>query len=188
MTKRQSPYHNINPRAGTPQSEPIPGTVANSAGGYSFPVDHWTRLNRFLILGSEGGTYYISETKLTKENADALFTCIKDDGLRTVNTIVDISVAGRNPKQHPVMFALAACVGAEDETTRRAALDAVPLVCRTGSHLFLFASYVEQFRGWGRGLRNAVAKWYTDRDERDLALQVAKYQSREGWSHRDFLT
>ena len=43
----------------TPQSEPIPGSkqVPNSAGGHSFEVDIWTRLNRFLILGTEGGTY-----------------------------------------------------------------------------------------------------------------------------------
>ncbi len=39
----------------TPQTEPIPGKaqVKNSAGGYSFAVDDWTRLDRFLILGSE---------------------------------------------------------------------------------------------------------------------------------------
>ena len=187
MPRKQSPYHTINPRV-TPQSEPIPGTVANSAGGYSFQVD---RLDLAQPLPHPGharaGRTTSVESKLTKDNADALFACIKEDGARTVQTIVDISVQGRNPKQHPVMFALAACTGAEDTVTRQAALDAIPLVCRTGSHLFLFASYVEQFRGWGRGLRNAVAKWYTERDEDDLALQVAKYQSREGWSHRDLL-
>ena len=45
----------------TPQSQPIPGKkmVANSAGGYSFAVDKWTGLQRFLILGAEGGTYYL---------------------------------------------------------------------------------------------------------------------------------
>ena len=40
----------------TPQSQPIAGTVANSAGGYAFPVDDWTRFDRFLVLGSEGGS------------------------------------------------------------------------------------------------------------------------------------
>lgn len=40
----------------TPQSQPIPGQpmVPNSAGGYTFAVDDWTRLERFLILGNEG--------------------------------------------------------------------------------------------------------------------------------------
>jgi 60 kDa SS-A/Ro ribonucleoprotein len=51
----------------TPQSEPIPGStqVPNSAGGHAWAVDDWQRLERFLILGSEGGSYYASERKLT---------------------------------------------------------------------------------------------------------------------------
>ena len=186
MTKRTDPYTTFNLRS-TPQSEAIPGTVPNSAGGYAFPVDDWTRLRRFLILGSEGGTYYIGEATLTKENAQTLMRCIKADGLRVVKEIVEISVAGRNPKQHPVMFALAACTGADDPLVRDMALKALPDVCRTGTHLFLFAKYVEQFRGWGKGLQRAVASWYTDKEPRDLALQVSKYQSREGWTHKDLL-
>jgi hypothetical protein len=33
----------------TPQSQPIPGSaqVPNSAGGYAWAVDDWTRLHRF---------------------------------------------------------------------------------------------------------------------------------------------
>lgn len=169
----------------TPQSQPIPGTVPNSAGGYAYPVDDWGRLNRFLILGTAGGSYYASEQKLTQENADVVQRCVKLDGPRTVRTIVDISVAGRNPKQHPVMFALAVCAGADDALTRSTALDALPLVARTGTHLFLFARYVEQFRGWGRGLRNAIGNWYLSQEH--LELQLAKYKQREGWSHRDLL-
>ncbi len=34
--------------------------------------------------------------------------------------------------------------------TRKAALDALPRVARTGTHLFQFAQFVEGFRGWGR--------------------------------------
>ena len=51
----------------TPQSQPVPGSnqVPNSAGGYSWQVDDWVRLDRFLVLGSEGGTYYIQEKALT---------------------------------------------------------------------------------------------------------------------------
>ena len=56
-----------------PQWAPIPGSgqVPNSAGGFAWAVDDWTRLRRFLILGSEGGSYYASEWKLTRENAQA---------------------------------------------------------------------------------------------------------------------
>ncbi len=49
----------LNPKA-TPQTDPIPGAnqVKNDAGGYVYAVDNFTRLHRFLILGSEGGSYY----------------------------------------------------------------------------------------------------------------------------------
>src|SRR5207237_10682707 len=42
-------------------------------------------------------------------------------------------------------------------------------------------------RGWGRGLRNAVAGWYVEREADDLAHQAVKYQQRDGWSHGDLL-
>jgi len=62
----------------TPQSEPIPGTtqMPNSAGGYAWKVDDWARLERWLVLGSEGGTYYTKERELTAENAKAVIRCI----------------------------------------------------------------------------------------------------------------
>ena len=65
----------------TPQSEPIPGTaqVANSAGGYAFPVDDWVRLDRFLILGAEGGSYHAGERRLTRESAGAVLRCIEGE-------------------------------------------------------------------------------------------------------------
>ena len=36
-----------------PQWVPIPGSgqVPNSAGGFAWAVDAWTRLHRFLVLG-----------------------------------------------------------------------------------------------------------------------------------------
>jgi 60 kDa SS-A/Ro ribonucleoprotein len=100
---------------------------------------------------------------------------------------VAISTGGRAPKQNPAIFTLAAVSALGDLDARRAAHTALPLVARTGTHLFLFARYVEQFRGWGRGLRGAVASWYTSKSSADLGYQAAKYQQREGWTHRDLL-
>ena len=124
--------------------------MRNSAGGYAWAVDDWARLRRFLILGSEGGSYYAGEWKLTRENAEAVERCLAADGARTVATIVAISEAGRAPKNDPAVFALAMAAGAGDEATRKAALAALPRVCRTATHLFQFATFVEGFRGWGR--------------------------------------
>lgn len=173
----------------TPQSRPIAGAgqVPNSAGGFSFAVSNWTRLQRFLVLGSEGGSYYASEQKLTAECADATLSCIGEDGLRVVREIEAISGAGRAPKNDPALFALALCASLGDAPTRRAALEVLPRVARTGTHLFHFAAYADGMRGWGRGLRKGVANWYAGQDVERLVYQAIKYQSRDGWSHRDLL-
>jgi 60 kDa SS-A/Ro ribonucleoprotein len=169
------------------QLEPLPGQVQNSAGGYSWPVDEWTRLRRFLILGSEGGSYYASEWHLTRENAQAVEQAVRADGKRAVAEIVAVSREGRAPKNDPALFALAAAAGIGDEETRKAALEALPQVARTGTHLFQFATFVEGFRGWGRSLRRAVGRWYAERSADELAYQAVKYRQREGVTHRDLL-
>src|SRR5882724_3683489 len=171
----------------TPQSEPIAGTVANSAGGHAFPVDDWIRLDRFLVLGSEGGSYYAGETALTRENAGAAIRCIAADGVRAIARIVEISEQGRAPRNDPALFVLALATAVGDEATKNAAFAALRRVARTGTHLFQFAQSVQAMRGWGRGLRRAIADWYLARPVDELAYQAVKYQQRNGWSHRDLL-
>jgi 60 kDa SS-A/Ro ribonucleoprotein len=182
-------YAKLFNRRVTPQSQPIPGStqVRNSNSGYSWQVDDWTRLDRFLILGAEGGTFYIGERELVKQNHDALIRCIKADGVRAVNRIVEISEAGRAPKNDPAIFALALVVTHGDTQAKTHAFANLSKVCRIGTHLFHFAEYVNAMRGWGRGLRNAVGHWYVDRGADDLAHQAVKYQQRDGWSHADLL-
>ena len=158
-----------------PQSAPLAGSgqVPNSAGGFAWAVDGWTRLRRFLILGSEGGSYYASESKLTRENAQSVERCLDEDGPRTVEEIVRVSREGCAPKNDPALFALAMAAGHGDEVTRKAALAALRDVCRTGTHLFRFVTFVEGFRGWGRSLRGAVGRWYAARSIDALAYQAS---------------
>ena len=173
----------------TPQSAPIPGTsqVANSNGGFVFAVDDWTRLDRFLILGSEGGSFYANERTLTRENAEGVLRCLALDGRRVVARIVAVSEAGRAPRNDPALFALALAAKLGDVDTRRAAFAALPRVARIGTHLFHFAEHVKATGGWGRGTMRAFARWYTEMEASRLALQAVKYQTRDGWSHRDLL-
>jgi 60 kDa SS-A/Ro ribonucleoprotein len=55
-------YLNYGSKGG--QARPISGRekemLPNNAGGYGFQLDDWERLERFLILGSESGTYYVT--------------------------------------------------------------------------------------------------------------------------------
>src|ERR1700680_4407499 len=112
-------------RANTPQSQPIPGLEhrmeQNEAGGYVFPVDDWTRPDRFLIMGTEGNAYYATEKELTLANLKAVERCIKVDGLRTVARIVEISDQGRAVKNRPALLALAYAAKKGDTPTRSAA-------------------------------------------------------------------
>lgn len=173
----------------TPQFERMPGASQsrNNAGGFVFAVDDWTRLDRFLVLGAEGGSYYASERQLTIQNAEAVRRCLDADGARAVARIVAISEEGRAIKNDQAVFALAMAASVGSPVTRALALKALPRVCRIGTHLFQFAEAVESFRGWGRALRRAVGDWYTERPARELAFQLSKYQQRGGWSHRDLL-
>jgi 60 kDa SS-A/Ro ribonucleoprotein len=163
----------------------LPEQKENSAGGYTFVVNEWDKLDRFLILGTEGGTYYATEKKLTIDNAYSIQSLIDKNGIRVVNRVVEISDKGRAPKNDQAIFVLAMCAASKDLATRKAAYDALPKVCRIGTHLFHFTRDVTNLRGWSRGLRRAVSKWYTDRSEHSLANQVIKYQQRDGWSNSD---
>ncbi len=172
---------------GSSQADVLPGMVKNSAGGAAYPVDDWKRLERFLVLGSEGGSYYATERALTRENAAGVQAALAADPARAIDMIVAISDSARAPKNEPAIFALALAASSESEAARAAALAALPKVCRTGTHLFQFAEAVNDMRGWGRGLRRAVANWYLEKPLDALALQAVKYKQREGWSHRDLL-
>lgn len=181
-------YSRFNTRA-TPQSQPIPGSnqVANSAGGFAWEIDKWAKLDRFLILGTEGGTYYIKEQELTQKNAENVIACIKEDCIRAVDRIVEISDAGRAIKNDPALFALALCFAFGDDIGKRHASEILAKVARIGTHLFHFAEYVQKQRGWGRVLKRTVANWYEERDAESLGYQLVKYQQRDGWSHADLI-
>lgn len=170
----------------TPQNAPADERqVLNPAGGYTFELDDAARLRRFLLLGVDGGTYYASAADLAVQNVAVLQRMAASDPEGLVATITDVSARGAAPRQNPALFALAYAASVPE--TSAAALAALPAVARTGTHLFTFAAYVQQFRGWGRGLRRAVGRWYTDRQASDLAYQVVKYRQRDGWTHRDLL-
>lgn len=168
-----------------PQTERLNARqAANHGGGFSFVLDIWSRLDRFLVLGSDAATYYQKARELTRENAAVVEECWKSDFRRTADRIVEISVEGRAPKNSPAIFALAVGTLAEDVRARQAALDAVQHVCRTGTHIFEFASICDALgRGWGRGLKRAVRNWYESKSADSLGYQMSKYRSRHGYDH-----
>lgn len=171
------------------QREPLRSEqVKNSAGGYVFAVDNWTQLRRFLILGTAGGTFYVSERDLTKEGLSVIKACLAEDGSRTVAEIVSVSREGRAAKNDYAIFALACVVALGNDNAKRAALDKLDAVCRIGTHLYQFVDFLNDFGCLtGRAKRRALARWYTTKNVDKLAYDVIKYRQRDGWSHRDIL-
>ncbi len=176
----------VNPHVSTPLT---PEQVKNSAGGYVWQASGAQQLDRFLILGTEGGSYYANERKLTMANANTIKAFIQSgNGQYVVDRTTAISEEGRAPKNDPALFVLAMVAKYGTIEDRRKAFDALPRIARIGTHLFQFAEYLKGMEvGWGRLCRRAIAAWYTEKETDKLAYQLVKYRQRDGWSHRDML-
>lgn len=173
------------------QTEPLMGRekeqVKNNAGGFVFQVTPEESLRRFLILGTEGGSYYATERDLTKENVTSTIELIQKSGARAVEIIKEISVAGRAPKQDPALFALALVFKHGSPEVKQLAEKAFPEIVRIGTHLLHFVKYAESYKAFGRIARRAVANWYLKKEPKDLEYQLLKYQNRDGFTQRDVL-
>lgn len=175
-------------KTNTPQTQQARGDqVQNNAGGFTFKVDDTSRLERFLILGTDGGTYYVNEKKHVKDNVAFLRGMIAKDWKKVVDTIVDVSVNGRAYQNSPAIFAISLALCEVEPQDKDYVRQAFGEVVRTSTHLFEAAEYVDNLGGWGRAKRKAFAEWYESKDAEALAYQVVKYRQRNGWTHKDVL-
>lgn len=168
----------------TPQTQRADSRqVVNNAGGYVFKTDDLNRLRRFLVLGTDKGTFYVKAQNLTKQNVDFVIDLIRANEAAVREEAVEISTNARAKSNSQALFVMALLLthGADKAAT----VEAVQKVARTATHLFEFAEYVEALGGWGRAKKRAVSEWYTSKDDKDLAYQVVKYRQRNGWKHRD---
>lgn len=176
----------------TKLSAPIPGRakdmVSNSSGAMVFKINSLAAVQRFLVLGTEGGTGYVSERDLTKIATTNLRKAIKEGAREVVDLIVEISASGRAPKNDYALFALALVMAeaqtAEDKYYARTKLNQV---ARTGTHLLHFAEFVNGLKGWGTGTRKAFQNWFLSKSPEQIGYQAIKYMQRDGWSQRDLL-
>lgn len=176
---------NINNHAHDQKTQAREDQVLNNAGGFVFPVSPKDRIERFLILGTDGGTFYVNEKVFTEKNFDAIKSLITQDEALVRNVMVDVAVNNRAAKTGPTIFTAAMLhhFGVEKEELRAV----LPLILRTSSHLFEYAEFVKNLGGWGRSKRNAVKDWYESKAPDQLAYQLVKYRQRNGWTHRDLL-
>lgn len=180
----------VNPK-NTPQSQPLMGEnqIKNNAGGYVYAADDWTKLDRFLILGTEKGTYYADERKLTVQSAQSIVDLIRKDGSKVVARIVQVSDEGLATKNAPAIFALALAAKHGDTDTKKAAMSALVKVARTSTDLFSFVDQYKNGLGGGIGavVKAGLKNWYLSKPDEKLAYQMVKYRQRDGWTHHDVL-
>ncbi|PYE49946.1 RNA-binding protein Rsr [Deinococcus yavapaiensis] len=177
----------ISPKRATQREKMRADQVRNNAGGYVFAVSDETRFLRFLILGTEGGTFYASERAQTKLETSFVTKYARENGLRAVQLIVDVANENRAPKADPSLLALAAVAKLGDLEARKAAWNALPILARTGTHLLHFLAFAKEFGGWGRLTREGIANVYLGVPIEKLALWAVKYKARDGWTHADAL-
>ncbi len=159
--------------------------VKNNAGGYVFEVSDIKRLERFLILGTDKGTYYVNERDLTKQNVDFIREMISRDAQTVLHTAVDVSVQGRAYRNEAAIFVLALLLSEGPESIKSQVVEATPSVVRIATHVYQLAAFIEGLGGWGRAKRRAIAKWFESKTADQLAYQAVKYRQRDGWTLRD---
>ena len=152
-------------------------------------TDHWKRLERFLLMGSEDNVYCIPRPPVSSEDLPSVRACLRADGLRVVRTVVETATSGRAPQNTPALQVLAMASSSTHASalTNATALAALPEVARAGADLCAFASFVDGLRGWGRGLRSAIASWYLSKPAGELAFQIMNDCGAGGWTHADLI-
>jgi 60 kDa SS-A/Ro ribonucleoprotein len=161
--------------------------VKNNAGGFVFKVSEVSRLERFLILGTDGGTYYVGEKDLTKTNVDFIRQMIQNDPGTVIKTVIDVSDKGRAYRNDAAIFVLALMLAEGPESAKPVVIEAIPKVVRIATHAYQLATFIEGLGGWGRAKRRAIAKWFESKSADQLAYQAVKYRQRNGWTLRDLM-
>lgn len=192
-----SAQKNPNSRLHVPQTVGLPGQVRNNAGGYSFPLPLRTECLRYLIIGSKNGNFYQSAGQVSTEISRAILAAVNEPATfkTLLEDLTDVSVKGRAPRQEMTMMTLAACiVFAPDHECKSLALASISKICRIPTHLFMLLENVRGLsqdkpdkpgKGMGKGMRKALAQFYTSRGGEELAVLLTKYKNREGWTHKD---
>ncbi|WP_225429906.1 RNA-binding protein Rsr [Deinococcus detaillensis] len=162
--------------------------VQNNAGGFVYALSDASRLTRFLVLGTEGGTFYAGVKAHTVQATDFVRDLVQRDAALALRLTLEVACAGRAPKPEPALLVLALISKtAPNVADRQAAWNALPELARTGTMLLHFLAFTRALGGWGRLTRRGVANVYETLSVEKLALWAVKYKSRDGWAQADAL-
>ena len=165
---------------------------------FVYPVTLKQLILRLLILGSRKNNYNTQLKNLTKEDRDYIKQEIQNGkGSEILEVVREVYAESRAPKQEVTMLMMALLCRAADVDLRLKSL-ALLKEFRTISHLYSWknchASIANPLtgqpsKGFGRAVKRAINEWalaYKDKPK-ELAYQITKYMTREGWSFKNIL-
>jgi hypothetical protein len=177
--------------------------VLNCSGGYVWQLSPIEHVSRYLVLGGakDMGNYYKQADDVSHECALSVLQMVRspdaDQFIQLCDLLKAVSIAGRAPKQEPVLLSVAAAiVFAKNAQEKEIAFKTAKACVRIPTHLFMLAGFVRDLsmakpqnkgKGWGAGFRRTMAHYYLSHTGRELAFHMTKYQNREGWTHADMI-
>lgn len=184
----------------------LAGQIYNSDGGAVYAVSQNQLVCRFLILGSEGSSYYASQADKLDLALGAVESIVKNDPYAALATLKDVAETHAAAKKTPSILLLAHLVSHTDLKVRQAAYELLPVVLETPTMFYDFMEFIKHsgthtgrnaktgkleqksgVRGMGTGFMNALRVWWNDRDNNTLSYWVRKYKGRNEWKLRDVL-
>ena len=153
---------------------------------------------RLLILGSRKNNYNTQLKNLEKADIEYIKQEIQNGkGDEILKVVQEVYADSRAPKQEVTMLVMALLCRAADLDLRVKSL-ALLKEFRTISHLYSWknchASIANPLtgkpsKGFGRAVKRAINEWALAYKEKpkELAYQITKYMTREGWSFKNIL-
>lgn len=157
-------------------------------------------LNRFIYTSSTNDLYNANVNSL-----HSIINKLVDDGnlkdiLKKIGDYCDLNITFKNIDT--VAYILAYLVTMrKNENITNAAYTTLKDISDNPLYLFAFISYHKYLseseakkstdkkygKGWGKGQRKVITRWYNGRNEEDLLRLVTKYTHSHQWSHKDLI-
>src|SRR5699024_3203607 len=83
-----------------------PHQVENNEGGFLYEISNIDRLRRFLILGTEGGTYYAAQGDHPRQALTFLATMAASEPVHYWGTLLEVATENLAPRHSTVLYAL----------------------------------------------------------------------------------
>ncbi|GFR79784.1 60 kDa SS-A/Ro ribonucleoprotein [Elysia marginata] len=157
-------------------------------------------LARLVCTGSENGCYNaLEKPDVSEEKTPCLASFVtKESGLVAVRRLRRVFNHRSFISKEPLLYCLARIIRGtlvkdshKEDEVREDAYTLAQDICETADDLFTFVDLhkkvAEPHKGWGRGMRNLVHRWYESKSPQALANHVTRVKSGRGWTHRDVI-